>query len=594
MAKSLQMEHQMLKAKKIKCMFLLAKLQGLPVSKIKLFGRWLTKHLFYATEHLPDKEESIFKVFKNCVVMLYLVKTSPLFQKKILSMQGFQQRSKWTTFLDNLTSLEDQNTPTLELLQISLQELISREKDCQPFWTSAYKELSENLLLPIGTDFVGLGSNSLNSWLQEQVEKSQFLTIQKTSLTNKNLQMTCFPSSMSSLVNKWALAQAQHSRCAKNEVMPTVKLKTLRIKIYPSKEQRKILDEFIDTSRYVYNRTLEFINNGHKANEKVLRDLLVTDNTKKGYDEYKAFDIELTKLREMKKTSEDKMQIAKLNEKIKEINQERRNKMKSFDAVKNPLVLPFETNTPKDIRHNAVKRCCNALKTGFTNLRNGNIKYFKMKYQKKTDAQQTVQLTNKIFSITNGNLRIAPGNFKDDCILRIDKHNQRKIKDLKIQHDVFIVRTNGSYSETRSKKQKIKKACMRKEYFVNIPIEVKVNENNRFVNVCGIDPGIRTFATVHSNNISTSDVLITEYKHKAELLKKLNEKLDLLKASKLIRKKQFVKIEKRKSNLVDKLHWDVINDILKSNDVVYFGDISGLSASGRLALRAEPRYCQWW
>lgn len=129
---------------------------------------------------------------------------------------------------------------------------------------------------------------------------------------------------------------------------------------------------------------------------------------------------------------------------------------------------------------------------------------------------------------------------------------------------------------------------MRKEYFVHIPIEVKVNENNRFVNVCGIDPGIRTFATVHSNNISTSNVLITEYKHKAELLKKLNEKLDLLKASKLIRKKQFVKIEKRKSNLVDKLHWDVINDILKSNHVVYYGDISGLSASGWLVLRAEP------
>ena len=40
-----------------------------------------------------------------------------------------------------------------------------------------------------------------------------------------------------------------------------------------------------------------------------------------------------------------------------------------------------------------------------------------------------------------------------------------------------------------------------------------------------------------------------------------------------IKKKHYSKIEKKKKNLVDKLHWDVINDLLKNNDVVYFGDI---------------------
>jgi IS605 OrfB family transposase len=35
----------------------------------------------------------------------------------------------------------------------------------------------------------------------------------------------------------------------------------------------------------------------------------------------------------------------------------------------------------------------------------------------------------------------------------------------------------------------------------------------------------------------------------------------------------FRHIEKRKANLVDRLHWDFINDLLKDNDVIYLGDI---------------------
>lgn len=40
-----------------------------------------------------------------------------------------------------------------------------------------------------------------------------------------------------------------------------------------------------------------------------------------------------------------------------------------------------------------------------------------------------------------------------------------------------------------------------------------------------------------------------------------------------IKKKNYYKVEKKKKDLVDKLHWDVINDLLKNNDVVYFGNI---------------------
>ena len=58
-------------------------------------------------------------------------------------------------------------------------------------------------------------------------------------------------------------------------------------------------------------------------------------------------------------------------------------------------------------------------------------------------------------------------------------------------------------------------------------------------------------------------------------MKRLNKKLDALKnvRGRRIRKKNFNKIEKLKESLVDKLHWDFVNHILKHNDVIYLGDI---------------------
>jgi len=66
-------------------------------------------------------------------------------------------------------------------------------------------------------------------------------------------------------------------------------------------KQKLLLNKFIDTSRYVYNRTLEHINKGHKVNFQDLRDIIVTENTKKGLDEYKVYDSLIEELRKQKK-----------------------------------------------------------------------------------------------------------------------------------------------------------------------------------------------------------------------------------------------------------------------------------------------------
>lgn len=358
------------------------------------------------------------------------------------------------------------------------------------------------------------------------------------------------PSLKSYLVDKW-----------ENETMPSFKIKTLKIKIYPTPLQKNLIDSFIDTARFVYNKTLACINNGHKPNFQDLRDLLVTEKSKKGLNEYKEFDERVSQLRLLKKETKDVDEIKSIDDQISKIHQERRIKMKDFDYTKNPNINDFELETPKDIRSNAVQQCCDAIKSGISNVRNGNIKFFKMKFKKKTEQVQTIELTPKLISIHNGNIRIAPVYFKDSCFFAIDKHNNRKIKDLEIQNNVDLTRYNN-------------------QYYLNICLKTNPRPTCLPKTVAGVDLGIRTIATVHSNDINTNQTTISEYQDTHNILNKYNDKLNILKGkpkNKHLRKKQISKIEKKKKDFVDKLHWDLINDLLSNNDIIYLGDIKSKS-----------------
>jgi len=281
-----------------------------------------------------------------------------------------------------------------------------------------------------------------------------------------------------------------------------------------------------------------------------LRDLLVTQNTKKGYPDYvnKKKEIEILKSLKNDTNGDD------IDQQIKEHYKNLRQHMKAFQYVKNPLIKDFETRTPKDIRSNAIQSLCDAFKSAFKNYQKGNIKYFNMKYKKKNSSPKTIELTPKNVSMKHGIIKILPETFGDDCILKISPYNKKKHHNLTITHNVDILKHNNNY-------------------FIYVVQDTKVTETeNTKKNVCAVDPGLRTLGTVYS--ISQDKTIITEYVHRKDLLLQLNKKIDLLKSNKkYYRKKQYNKIELKKSNMIDATHWEFINHLLQNNDVIYFGDI---------------------
>ena len=521
----------------------------------KRLGRWLTHHKSLAIKHLPGNEELINRVFKGCVIMVMMMKIHKLAREKIFSILEFPLKNKWTTFLDKLNISNDQNLLTILLFKILVQELISKEKDYKPFWTPAFKELSEKSSLPIEIDYIDLPLNSLNPSYKKQVELSEALTMTSTLAMKKNFPKTCYQSFTSSIVDKWenVLVKLKIKKKETNKkVKQTQLMKTLIIKLYPTKTQSFILNEFIDTHRYVYNKTLEYVKNqGFEPDFQPLRNLLATERTRQNYSCIKYYEMYLNSL-QYQNVSKDFIE----NE-TKDIQKE----IKKLNLQKNPLIRDFELNTSNEIRSNAIKSVCDAYKSGFSNLKAGNIKYFNMNFKKKTESKKCIELATTDIKICNTGVKISPSKFpKNEELIKFHIKNHKKYKDLIIKNNCDLVKKNG-------------------EYFIHITIPCKEVDEKRDaeLKICGIDLGVRKIASIYGNTEMTYITL------KKDILNRLNNKIKFLKNKRLkpllrnqrtgYKKKQFNKVEKKKKSFIDSVHWNIINHLIKTQDVIFLGDI---------------------
>jgi len=525
-------------------------------SKYKHFVSLLIQRSFHAIKHLPDKENLIRLVWKRCVILLLMAKKFPKLKESIISTLESLQKNNWMIFLDKLNTSDVQNQSILHihLFQTLGLELTLKEKASQPFWTPVYNQLSEKLLSPIEIDLVDLGLTSSNLSSPKVEEKLPFWTMKETKVQNKSFQKTYYQLSTSLVVDKW-----------EKEVTKQSVTKALKIRLRPSLKQRKIIDDWIDTSNYVYNKTVEAIREGHAINFITLRDKLVTKNTKKKHTDYISLSNEIAEVRNAKNELEKQKletnieKIKELNALIKAKNDELRNRAKTLDAVQNTDIKEWEYKTPKEVRAGAVNDVCKAYKTGFSNLKAGNINHFRLEYRKHYNKDKSVFIPKNFIKVVDGEISIAPEFFsRQHCKFEMGKKTRKKHKSLEIKHDSRIIKKKG-------------------EYWIVIPIDVAVIKKAKTVNYCGIDPGVRTFMTSFGNNNCI------EYHHNTKILEELNKKLQFLKSLRTrprqrkhrnrYRKASLNKIESRKSNLVDDTHWKTIKHILNHNDFIFYGDI---------------------
>lgn len=448
----------------------------------------------------PDKLSIINKAFITSSILILMAKHLFLTHHNlnlISSIVELALKNKKMIYKDKL--IEQNNcTLTIKLLQTLVLELIGKEKVCNTYWNNQCEVISRNLSFFTETDFVDSHLNSSISSSHQMEVKYPSLIKKTTNPHQRNSLTTSFQSFISTHVEKWD-----------NEDIHTQKsnpvFKCRKIKLYPTLQQKTLLQSWFNNARYAYNKTLELFKQNNRLSAYDLRDIVVT------------------------KTRYLCNNCNKYTGKTKKCKYCDSN---DIDMVHNNIMPEHHFETPKHIRLASSKSLISGYKSACTNIRNGNITKFNLKFKSKKKLKSDsieldrncIKLKDKTFIFYGNEISFCKNNKKR-------KKTKKSIPDI-IEHDIKI-----NYNKVHN------------EYYVIIPIKVKLNPYNLDEKkVFSNDPGVKTLMTGYDG--LTGDKY--EFKNRREDLKKIKNKIRILQG---LRKKQ-KKINKEYKKL---------NNIIKDN-----------------------------
>jgi hypothetical protein len=305
-------------------------------------------------------------------------------------------------------------------------ELTLRAEDCKEFWNKQCEEKSKNLWFPTKIDYV----DSTNS------KKFSTKTIQ----------------------NSWYSVKQYINPVARKKFVPSYKyssvenwesegIRALKLKLKPTKVQEKVLEEWSNTTRYVYNKCLD----------KVKQDSTLNSGT--GY----------SLLREQYIT-------AKWNNIVK------KDEIHNFDS----FIHDWELNTPKDIRAGALRDIKKGYKTAWANLRAGNIRSFGLNFrQKKNYAEQSIEVPKSAIRLVKNQ-----SNKLEGCVIypqympstiKFDKKNLKGLNLSELEHDTRLKKENN-------------------QWYLCISYDIEGTSKKMKEKTCALDPGVRKFQVMYSED----------------------------------------------------------------------------------------------
>jgi len=468
---------------------------------LKLLGSGIKKVKYVLLELHPDNEDTILRIFKTLWVGILLM----IKKKKSVTVECLPQ-SKWMTLLDKQL-FSNPNSLITSWLQMSVLELIGKEKVLKPFWTKQCTILSQKLWLPIETDYVVSHSNFWNGSSIKMELNSWFSIKKMNNPLNKNSLMTSSPLFTSIPVEKW-----------EKDV-----IRTRKIRLYPTNEQQKIMKGWMSTRRYVYNKVLAHIK---KDKEKItffdLRNKYVTAKNNPNVEVWET------------ETPKD-IRAGAVSDVVN-------NYKTSFSLLKNRQISGFNMRfQSKKIKEPSIEIPLSAVKATIEKVKRTKeeieIVQAKIAENKKASEIKTkVKITKK-----DGGIFI----YKDIMKTKIKISKRQLKKDIIIENDCRLQLKNN-------------------QWFLVAPINVKEENIEQKKEYCALDPGSRSFQTIYS------ETSVEQIKINKEIIKKLQVKLDHFKSlrdKKLIQKQSFKNRERRIyikiNNLMDELHHKTINYITK-------------------------------
>jgi transposase len=382
------------------------------------------------------------------------------------------------------------------ILQVLLKELIIEEKRCKPFWNTTCKNNSKKSWLPVKNNNTETVLNSSSTLFLPMELNSQSLITKVANPITNNLETISLQSSMYSVANKWEEGN--------------IVQRSLKVQIFPTKEQKQILNQWIGTYRFVYNRAVAYSK------------LPSCHNLSFMFDPYHFLNFYTMR-----------------NHFV----------TKSVNKLENDHLNDWEFKTPKDIRGDAIKTFTTSYLTNLKQLKKHNITEFNMRFKSKKKPVQTIGGIAKsaIKKVENGFKIYSSKEYTNNTIFKIKPKGKKlkaRLKNLKIENDCEL-----TYDGMK--------------YFLLIPYKKTVKEIKEKKKVVALDPGVRTFQTGYSNDT------VFKVDSKKKQIQKLYTKIDFLKS---LRKKKYrkkiLKCQKKIRNHVDQIHYQTIKYLKNYNDVL--------------------------
>jgi putative transposase len=260
------------------------------------------------------------------------------------------------------------------------------------------------------------------------------------------------------------------------------------------------------------------------------------------------------------------------------ITSEKKEPSESFIDIRNRVVTNIKDMTedemwmeeiPCDTKQLAVKVAISARSAAFSNLRNGNITHFKMRFLNKKTSNNVFYINKK--ALSDGHL------FKQRLYEKVDKFSKTgkllKTKK-KIDHSFLrskkdmetLLQSNGEFCITQEKDGR---------YYACIVIESRDEILEAETNICALDPGVRTFQTMYSQEsigefgYDTSKTLIKLCRREDKLKSILAKSEIVLKSNKRYKlKKRCALLRTKIKHITKDLHWKTCDYLTKHFQVI--------------------------
>ena len=328
----------------------------------------------------------------------------------------------------------------------------------------------------------------------------------------------------------------------------TVKV-TRKIRIYPNKTQKEFFDKCFGVTRYIYNETVEYINNKYSSKRKELNELSKNGCVFMNSDKQCSSNIDSKSKYFCKKHSKKKIDYGfKLNLPFIR-NAVLTNDSDLTDDMKWLKEIPYDT------RQLVIKDFIAAYKAALSNFKSNNSNAFQMGFKSKRNISQIFHINKRaITKDLNIFRRRKIGKVRTRKRMRnwINKNIEE------IESDCKIIRYKPS------------------QYYLLLTINKKIETNNAPLKSVSLDPGVRTFQTIYSPDGLTGKL----GDNLKEKLKEYHKKIDLLNSLKNGSKRRTIKnINKRQNllrtkikNVVDDMQWKIVDFLTKNFESIILPD----------------------